>query len=108
MPCLSADPRYLDEWPHAEDYEYQLLQALCFTRAVETETVYIMVNPGHPSGVASDHMGGSGVWVPLRGKVEGSFDGDGVGTNVVEIDLDVLKRAKELYKVQEDWKRTRQ
>ncbi|EJT48227.1 hypothetical protein A1Q1_02793 [Trichosporon asahii var. asahii CBS 2479] len=105
---LSSDSQpYLDEWPHAPDYEYQLLQALCFTRSVETETVYIMVNPGQPTGATNDHMGGSGVWSPLRGKVEGSFEGHGVGTNIVEIDLDVLGRARELYKVQEDWKRTR-
>lgn len=80
------------------------MQALSFTRSVETETAYVMVNPG---GRESDHMGGSGVWTPLRGKVHGSFDGNDVGVSIVELDLDVLKRAKELYKVQEDWKRTR-
>lgn len=104
MPLRELTPRYLDEWPHTPDYEYQLVQALSFTRSVETETVYVMVNPGGP---ASDHMGGSGVWSPLRGKVQGSFDGNDVGVSVVEVDLDVLAQARELYKVQEDWKRTR-
>lgn len=80
------------------------MQALSFTRSLETETVYVMVNAG---GTTGDHMGGSGVWMPLRGKVAGSFDGNDVGVSVAEVDLDVLRRAKELYKVQEDWKRTR-
>lgn len=62
-----------------------------------------MVNPGGKG----DHMGGSGVWAPLLGKVRGSFEGDGVGVRVLEIDLGVIERARELYKVQEDWKRTR-
>lgn len=101
-----TDPRFLDEWPHTPDYEYTLVQALSHTRAVETETVYVMVNPGAPGG-AGDHMGGSGVWAPLRGKVAGGFDGADVGVRTVEVDLAVLDRARELYKVQEDWRRTR-
>jgi hypothetical protein len=48
-------------------------------------------------------MGGSAVWAPLRGRVGGC--GVAVGMSVVEIDVAVLKDARDLYKIREDWAR---
>lgn len=79
-----------------------MVKSWCFARAVETESVWAMCNPG---GEESDEfMGGSGVWQPLRGFIDG-FDRAEVGLKVVEVDMDVLKDAKEVYKIREDYQR---
>ena len=72
-----------------QDYELKLVQALCWARSFETETVVIHTNPGGSRGGAG-FMGGSGVWAPLRGKV-GGFEGEKVGMEIVEIDMAVVK-----------------
>ena len=72
-----------------QNYELKLVQALCWARSFETETVVIHTNPGGSRGEAG-FMGGSGVWAPLRGKV-GGFEGEKVGMEIVEIDMAVVK-----------------
>lgn len=48
-------------------------------------------------------MGGSAVWAPLRGRI-GGFDANQVGVTVVEVDpAAVLKDARHLYRIREDW-----
>ena len=71
-----------------KDYELKLVQALCWARAFETETVVIHTNPGGSRD--EGFMGGSGVWAPLRGKV-GGFEREAVGMEIVEVDLGVIK-----------------
>jgi hypothetical protein len=51
-------------------------------------------------------MGGSAVWAPLRGLVGGC--GVPADLKIVEIDVQpVLADARDLYKVQQDWKARR-
>lgn len=71
------------------DYELKLVQALCWSRSFETETVLIHVNPG---GDRKDggFMGGSGVWAPLKGKI-GGYEREEVGVEFVDVDIGVLK-----------------
>lgn len=76
--------KYTDD----KDYELKVVQALCWARSFETETVVIHTNPGGSRD--EGFMGGSGVWAPLRGKV-GGFEGEEVGMKIVEIDVGVLK-----------------
>lgn len=71
-----------------KDYELKLVQALCWARSFETETVVIHTNPGGSRD--QGFMGGSGVWAPLRGKV-GGFEGEKVGMEIVEVDMGVIK-----------------
>lgn len=72
-----------------QDYELKLVQALCWARSFETETVVIHVNPG---GDRKDEgfMGGSGVWAPLKGKI-GGYEREEVGVEFVDVELGVLK-----------------
>ncbi len=64
-----------------------MLSSLCLARAFETETVWIMCNPG--GDPLQGFMGGSGAWAPLRGRI-GRQNGE-AGLEVVEVDLSVLK-----------------
>ncbi|WWC65304.1 uncharacterized protein I303_107921 [Kwoniella dejecticola CBS 10117] len=75
-----------------------MVQSLCFARCAETETVWIMCNAG--GDPLEGFMGGSGAWVPLRGKVASCEVGPKL--EIVEIDLSVLKDSRETYKVRED------
>jgi predicted amidohydrolase len=69
-------------------YETEILSSLSCVRAFETETVWIMCNAG---GSASEgYIGGSGVWMPLKGKLAG-VKGVEAGLEVVDVDLNVLK-----------------
>lgn len=70
------------------DYEFKVVQALALSRAFEGELVLTMVNAGGPR--EEGFMGGSGVWAPLLGRVDG-FDASEVGMKIVEVDLDILK-----------------
>jgi predicted amidohydrolase len=75
------------------DYELKLVQALCWSRAFETETVFIHVNPG---GLRDEgFMGGSGVWAPLKGKI-GGYAREEVGLQFVDIDLKALEVSRAL------------
>ncbi|WWD19408.1 hypothetical protein CI109_103868 [Kwoniella shandongensis] len=69
-------------------YETEVLSTLSYARAFETETAWIMCNAGGPA--KEGYIGGSGVWMPLKGKI-GGYDGEEVGLKVVDVDLDVLK-----------------
>jgi len=71
------------------DYELKLVQALCWSRSFETETVLIHVNPGGDRKEGG-FMGGSGVWAPLKGKI-GGYEREEVGLQFVDVDLGVLK-----------------
>lgn len=75
-----------------------MVRSWCFARSVETETVWAMCNAG---GASAEFMGGSGVWQPLRGLVGGLEAAEGI--QIVNIDMGVLKVAKELYKIREDF-----
>jgi predicted amidohydrolase len=75
------------------DYELKLVQALCWSRAFETETVFIHVNPGGSRD--EGFMGGSGVWAPLKGKI-GGYDREEVGLQFVDIDLKALEVSRAL------------
>jgi hypothetical protein len=46
-----------------------------------------MVNAGGPT--EEGYIGGSGVWMPLKGKL-GGFDNEEVGLRIVDVDLGVL------------------
>lgn len=54
-----------------------------------------------------DYIGGSGAWVPFKGKLEGrkldvgEVDAD---VRVYEVDLGLLDVARGVYKIREDWK----
>ncbi|WVO16923.1 hypothetical protein L204_104609 [Cryptococcus depauperatus] len=85
--------------PHPADYESSVVSALCLTRAFETETVWIMCNAGGDPMLG--FMGGSGVWAPLRGRIEGCGAEPEVKT--VDVDLGLLKDARQTYKIREDW-----
>ncbi|WVN89073.1 uncharacterized protein L203_104289 [Cryptococcus depauperatus CBS 7841] len=85
--------------PHPADYESSVVSALCLTRAFETETVWIMCNAGGDPMLG--FMGGSGVWAPLRGRIEGCGVEPEVKT--VDVDLGLLKDARQTYKIREDW-----
>jgi hypothetical protein len=71
-----------------QDYELKLVQALCWSRSFETETILIHVNPGGPR--TEGFMGGSGVWAPLKGKI-GGYEKEEVGIEFVDVDLGVIK-----------------
>lgn len=75
-----------------------MVTSLCFARACETETIWVMCNPGGDN----EFMGGSGVWQPLRGRV-GGFPASDVGIAYADVDTDDLAAARELYKVREDF-----
>jgi len=85
----------------SKDYETSAVSALCFTRAYETETVWIMCNAGGDD--KEGFMGGSAVWAPLVGRAGGC--GVAPEMAIVDIDVDaVLADSRELHKVQEDWR----
>ncbi|WRT70818.1 uncharacterized protein IL334_007817 [Kwoniella shivajii] len=88
----------IHKYEHDPQYEHQMLQSICFSRCLETETVWVMCNVG--GDPLEGFMGGSGVWVPLRGKIASCDVSEKL--QVVEIDLDVLKDARNTYKVRED------
>jgi hypothetical protein len=71
-----------------QDYELKLVQALCWSRSFETETILIHVNPGGPR--KEGFMGGSGIWAPLKGKI-GGYEKEEVGIEFVDVDLGVIK-----------------
>ncbi|BEI81291.1 hypothetical protein CcaverHIS002_0204510 [Cutaneotrichosporon cavernicola] len=98
--ATDSHPQLL-EFEHEPDYERKMVTSLCFARACETETVWVMCNPGG----GGEFMGGSGVWQPLRGRV-GGFTASDVGIAYVDIDTDGLKAARELYKIREDFAST--
>jgi predicted amidohydrolase len=70
------------------NYEHKVLQALAMSRAFESEAYLVMVNAGGDK--ADGFMGGSGVWAPLLGRIDG-FEGPEVGLKVVDIDLGLLE-----------------
>ncbi|KAJ9119105.1 hypothetical protein QFC22_003596 [Naganishia vaughanmartiniae] len=103
-----------DPFDPPEDYEYNLVQSLSYTRAFETETVLVMCNAG--PGAAPGLMGGSGVWMPFKGKLKGrdltshrrgtggGGGDDGTELSGYEVDLGLLSVARQTYKIREDWK----
>jgi hypothetical protein len=82
-----ADLSLIHNHPHQPNYETEVVSALCMTRSFETETVWIMCNAGGDD--IEGFMGGSGIWIPLRGRVAGL--GVAAGMEVVDVDLAVLK-----------------
>lgn len=76
---------------HDKNYERDVVSALCMARSFETETVWVMCNAGGDD--MEGFMGGSGVWAPLRGCVTRMEAGE--GTEVVDVDLGVLKVSKQ-------------
>lgn len=53
-----------------------------------------MCNAGGPG--KEGYIGGSGVWMPLKGKL-GGVEGEGVGMVVVDVDLTVLKVCSDVH-----------
>ncbi|WWC98270.1 hypothetical protein V866_005161 [Kwoniella sp. B9012] len=88
----------IHKYEHDPQYEHNMVQSLCFARCAETETVWVMCNAG--GDPLEGFMGGSGAWVPLRGKVASCEVESKL--EIVDIDLGVLKVSRELYKVRED------
>ena len=86
---VHADSRVASKHTKDQDYELQLVQALCWSRSFETETILIHVNPG---GDRKDggFMGGSGIWAPLKGKI-GGYEREEVGVEFVDVELGVLQ-----------------
>ena len=78
----------LEHHDNPPQYETETLAALSYARAFETETVLILCNAGGP--VDEGYIGGSGIWMPLKGKV-GGCKTVGVELAVVDVDLEVLK-----------------
>ena len=72
-----------------QDYELKLVQALCWSRSFETETILIHVNPGGDRKEGG-FMGGSGIWAPLKGKI-GGYEREEVGVEFVDVELGLLK-----------------
>lgn len=71
-------------------------------RAIETESVWSLCNCG--GDPMSGYMGGSGVWVPLRGNI-GGIPGPGAGLRIMEIDMNVLQDTQKVYKIRDDYAR---
>ncbi|WVR08703.1 hypothetical protein IAU60_005761 [Kwoniella sp. DSM 27419] len=88
----------ISKYEHDPQYETKLVSSLCFARCLETETVWIMCNAG--GDPLEGFMGGSGVWVPLRGQVASC--GVQAELVVVDVDMAVIKDARATYKVRED------
>lgn len=85
---IEADPRVIEHHhDHPPSYENEILTALSCARAFETEAVWIMVNAGGPA--EEKFIGGSGVWMPLKGRLAGMDEKEGM--KVVDVDLNVLK-----------------
>lgn len=80
--------RMVSRYNKDPDYELKVVQALALSRAFEGELVLAMVNAGGPR--EEGFMGGSGVWAPLLGRIDG-YAASQVGRKIVEIDLDLLK-----------------
>jgi len=74
------------------DYELKIVQSLGLARAFEGEIFLVMVNAG--GSREEGFMGGSGVWAPLLGRVDG-FEGPETGVKVVEVDLSVLEVSRD-------------
>ena len=74
---------------HNDDlqYEKKVVHSLCYARSFETETVLILSNAGGPD--EQYYMGGSGVWLPLKGNTAAlGYDEE---LSVVDVDTEVLK-----------------
>ena len=77
-----------DHHANPPSYETEILSSLSCVRAFETESVWIMCNAG---GSADEgYIGGSGVWMPLKGKLAG-VKGVDAGFEMVDVDMNVLK-----------------
>ncbi|KAG0147466.1 hypothetical protein CROQUDRAFT_656027 [Cronartium quercuum f. sp. fusiforme G11] len=80
--------------------ERKMLDSMVMTRAFENECCVIFVNCGG-SG-KEGYLGGSTIAMPLKGSLI-IFDNPEERLEVVEIDLDVLKDARSIYKIREDY-----
>jgi predicted amidohydrolase len=78
----------LEHHNNPPQYETETLAALSYARAFETETVWILCNAGGPA--KDGYIGGSGIWMPLKGKVGGCKTVD-VELAIVDVDMEVLK-----------------
>jgi len=79
--------------------EIAWLDSLVVNRAYENECCVVFVNCGGPKDLG--FLGRSGVALPFKGPVT-RIESSEEEMRVVEIDLDILKDAKEVYKIRED------
>lgn len=83
--------------PHAEKL---FLESTLTARAYENTCTIVFCNVGGPK--EGGFLGLSGVYAPLVGRVEGSFDDGQEGMRIVEIDFNIAKVAEDNYKIRED------
>ncbi|KAF8508240.1 carbon-nitrogen hydrolase [Hysterangium stoloniferum] len=79
--------------------EISWLDALLVNRAYENECCVVFVNCGGPK--ESGFLGRSGIAVPFKGAVT-RIESSDEELRVVEINLDILKDARSVYKIRED------
>ncbi|KAA1083670.1 hypothetical protein PGT21_032437 [Puccinia graminis f. sp. tritici] len=81
-------------------HESNLIDGLVSSRALEAEACVVFVNCG---GKKEDgFLGRSSISLPLKGHVV-KFDEPDEKLQVVDVDLSVLKDAREVYKVREEY-----
>lgn len=78
----------LEHHDNPPQYETETLAALSYARAFETETVWILCNAGGPA--EEGYIGGSGIWMPLKGRV-GGCQTVNAEMAIVDVDMEVLK-----------------
>lgn len=83
--------------PNAEKL---FLESTLTARAYENTCMVVFCNVGGPK--EKGFLGLSGVYAPLVGRVEGSFDDGEEGMRIVEMDMDIIKVAEANYKIRED------
>lgn len=92
---MSAAGRAIN--PHTERL---FLESTLVARAYENTCTIVFCNAGGPK--EDGYLGLSGVYAPLVGRVEGSFEDGEVGMRIVEIDLGMAQIAEDNYKIRED------
>ncbi|KAK5939912.1 hypothetical protein PMZ80_008294, partial [Knufia obscura] len=85
--------------PNAEKL---FLESTLVARAFENTCTIIFCNAGGPK--EEGYLGLSGVYAPIQGRVEGSFENGEEGMRIVEVDLGIQELAERNYRVREDLK----
>lgn len=85
------------------DAEKLFLESTLVARAFENTCTVIFCNVGGPK--EEGYLGLSGVYAPIKGRVDGSFEDGEEGMRIVEVDLGIQDLAEENYRVREDLKR---
>lgn len=97
--ALDMMPAGLKINPNAEKL---FLESTLVARAFENTCTVIFCNVGGPK--EEGYLGLSGVYAPIKGRIEGSFEDGEEGMRIVEVDLGIQDLAEQNYRVREDMK----